>query len=193
MRLWIKDPLAILAEGAERGIVVDGRRNRRMRRPRRSAGNSARRDLRRLAPCRAARARQRPSSFLPDADPRPSRRPRQGPHPVARGDGAGLGPHDAGGAQDRGQDGACRTDAVGLHDRRRPPQSLSARPRGRHRHRGRRGDEARAADDGEPRLNGHFREGRRPPAGLDRPGFGDDPRGQRAGAAALSRPQCQER
>ena len=24
MRLWIKDPLAILASGAERGIVVDG-------------------------------------------------------------------------------------------------------------------------------------------------------------------------
>ena len=24
MRLWIKDPLAILAQGAERGIVVDG-------------------------------------------------------------------------------------------------------------------------------------------------------------------------
>ncbi len=24
-RLWIKDPLAILAEGAERGLVVDGR------------------------------------------------------------------------------------------------------------------------------------------------------------------------
>ena len=24
MRLWIKDPLAILAAGAERGIVVDG-------------------------------------------------------------------------------------------------------------------------------------------------------------------------
>ena len=24
MRLWIKDPLAILAEGAERGIVVEG-------------------------------------------------------------------------------------------------------------------------------------------------------------------------
>src|SRR5207302_1618965 len=26
MRLWLKDPLAILAEGAERGIVVEGSR-----------------------------------------------------------------------------------------------------------------------------------------------------------------------
>jgi 8-oxoguanine deaminase len=26
MRLWLKDPLAILADGAERGIVVDGTR-----------------------------------------------------------------------------------------------------------------------------------------------------------------------
>ena len=26
MRLWIKDPLAILAEGAERGLVVEGSR-----------------------------------------------------------------------------------------------------------------------------------------------------------------------
>ena len=26
MRLWIKDPLAILAEGAERGLVVEGTR-----------------------------------------------------------------------------------------------------------------------------------------------------------------------
>src|SRR5271154_4501526 len=26
MRLWIKDPLAILAEGAERGVVVEGTR-----------------------------------------------------------------------------------------------------------------------------------------------------------------------
>ena len=53
----------------------------------------------------------------------------------------------------------------------------------RDRHRGRGGDEARHAHDGHARIHGHFREGRRPAAGLDRAGFGDDPRGQRAGAA----------
>ena len=89
--------------------------------------------------------------------------------------------------QHRGQDGAGRTDALRLHDRRRPSQSLSARPGERHRHRSRRGDEARPADDGDARLDGHFREGRRPAAGLDRAGFGHDPRGQRARAAAVSR------
>ena len=44
-----------------------------------------------------------------------------------------------------------------------------------------------------PRLDGHFREGRRPAAGLDRPGFGNDPRGQRARAAALSRSETPAR
>ena len=37
------------------------------------------------------------------------------------------------------------------------------------------------------RLDGHFGEGRRPAAGLDRAGFGHDPQGQRARARALSR------
>ena len=44
-----------------------------------------------------------------------------------------------------------------------------------------------AAHDGHARIDGHFREGRRLAARLDRAGFGDDPRGQRAGAAPLSR------
>ena len=45
---------------------------------------SGRRDLRRFAPCRAAGPRQHPSSFLPDADPRPSRGDQQGAVRLAR-------------------------------------------------------------------------------------------------------------
>ena len=71
MRLWIKDPLAILADGAERGVVVEGTRIVELVARGGDAGRAGRRDVRRLAPCRAARPRQRASSFLPDADPRP--------------------------------------------------------------------------------------------------------------------------
>ena len=71
MRLWIKDPLAILAPDAERGIVVDGSRIvecvPRGQTPVATLG----RDLRRLAPRRPARSDQRAPPLLPDADPRP--------------------------------------------------------------------------------------------------------------------------
>ena len=73
MRLWIKDPLAILATGAERGLVVEGTRIVELVAARRRAAGAGRRVVRRLASCRAARPRQHASSFLSDADPRPSR------------------------------------------------------------------------------------------------------------------------
>ena len=62
--------------GAERGLVVEGTRIAERVGARRDAG-AGRRDVRRLAPCRAAGSRQRAPSFLPDADPRPSRRHQQ--------------------------------------------------------------------------------------------------------------------
>ena len=128
MRLWIKDPLAILADGAERGIVVEGTRIVELVARGADAGRAGRRDLRRLAPCRAAGPRQRASSFLPDADARPSRRPSTRSsfpwlvalYPIW----ARLTP-DA--AAPRGPARAGRTDAVGLHDRGRSSLSLSAR------------------------------------------------------------------
>ena len=136
------------------------RRDRRMRRTRPIPRDSPRHDFQRLAPCRAAGADQRSSPLLPDADPRPSRRLRQGAHSLARFDGARLGPHDSRGPAHRDPDGAHRTDAVGLHDRGRSPQSLSPEPYERDRHRGRRSDQAWAAHDGHARIHGHFREGR---------------------------------
>ncbi len=160
-----------------------------MRGARAVADSSSRYDVQRLAPCRPAGAHQRASSLLPDADARPSRRLRQGAHSVARFDGARLGPHDSRRLAHRDPDGARRTDAVRLHDRGRSSQSFSPGPHERDRHRGRGGDEARNAHDGHARIHGHFREGRRPAARLDRAGFGDDPRGQRARAAPLSRRQ----
>ena len=176
--------------GRRRTRRGDRRRpDRRMRRARPIADDSSRHDVQRLAPCRAAGAYQRASSLLPDADARPSRRLRQGAHSLARFDGARLGPHDARGLAHRDPDGARRTDAVRMHDRGRPSQPLSPEPHERDRHRGGRGDEAWAAHDGHARIHGHFREGRGSAAGLDRPGFGDDPRGQRAGAQPLSRRQ----
>ena len=59
--------------GAERGIVVEGAEIVECVGRGAAPATRLRRDLRRFAPCRAAGARQRPSSFLPDADPRPSR------------------------------------------------------------------------------------------------------------------------
>ena len=72
--LWIKDPLAILADGAERGVVVkDGRIVELV-----PAGDDPATpvdgDLRRRPPRRAAGPDQHPPSFLPDADPRRARR-----------------------------------------------------------------------------------------------------------------------
>ena len=124
LRTWIKDPLAILADDAERGIVVEGAQIVECV-SRAAVARAHRRDVQRLAPCRAAGAHQRASSFLPDADARPSRRPRQGAHSLARDDGARLGPHDARGAAPRDPDGAGRAHAFRLHDRGRPSQSLS--------------------------------------------------------------------
>ena len=158
-----------------------------MRRARPIADHSSRYDLQRLAPCRAAGAHQRAPSLLPDPDARPPGGLRQGAHSVARHDGARLGPHDPRGPAPRDPDGARRTDALRLHDRGRSSQSLSPEPQERDRHRGRGGDEAWDPHDGHARIDGHFREGRRLAARLDRAGFGDDPRGQRAGAARLSR------
>ena len=160
MRLWIKDPLAILAADAERGVVVEGERDRRMHRARPIARNSRRTTF------NASRhvvlpglinahhhfyqtlTRAHPAGFGKELIPWLVSMERD------------LGPQDARGATHRDPDGADRTDAVGLHDRGRSSQSLSPEADERNRHRGRRGDEAWHAHDGHARIHGHFREGR---------------------------------
>ena len=190
MRTWIKDPLAILAEAAERGIVVeDGRIAETVARgaePRTPVDA----DLRRLAPCRAARARQHPPSFLPDADPRPPGGDQ--PRAVRLADRAlsDLGAAEAARAAPGGAAGAGRAAAVRLHHRRRPSLSLSRRAGERRRHRGRGGARARHAHDGDARLDEPLAEGRRPAARLRGAGRGHDPRRQRARAEAVPRSQA---
>ena len=67
--IWIKDPLAILADGAERGVVVaDGAIVELVGTGKEP--DDRRRDVRGARPCRHARPDQHPSSFLPDADAR---------------------------------------------------------------------------------------------------------------------------
>ena len=141
-----------------------GRPHRRNGRARRRAANAGRRRLRRLSPCRAARAGQRPSSFLPDADARPSGGDQ--PRTVRLADRAlsDLGAADAARAAACGAAGAGRAAALRLHHRRRPSLSLSRRAGERRRHRSRGSARARHAHDGDARRDEPLAEGRRPAA-----------------------------
>ena len=56
MRIWIKDPLAILAPDAARGLVVEGTRIAELVQAGAAPCVAGRRGVRRLAACRAARA-----------------------------------------------------------------------------------------------------------------------------------------
>ena len=125
MRTWIKDPLAIFADGAERGVVVEETRIAE----RVGAGATPERDrrsLRRHPPRRPARPRQRPSSFLPDAHPRPPRRDQQEAFSLARLALSDLVAAEARPSAPRGAHGADRASPLRLHHRRRPPLPLPA-------------------------------------------------------------------
>ena len=96
------------------------------RRERRDA-RADRRVIRRFAPRRAARAGQRPPSFLPDFDARSSAGDQQAALPLARRALSDLVAPHAGPPAPRGAARADRASDVRLHDRRRPPLSLSGR------------------------------------------------------------------
>ena len=86
MRLWIKDPIAILAEGAERRPRRRGRPDRRA--GRRGAEPAAPVDdqiFDASPPRRPPGPRQHPPPLLPDADARPSGGDQQGAVPLAAG------------------------------------------------------------------------------------------------------------
>ena len=97
MRLWIKDPLAILADGAERGIVVEGGRIAELVPAGREPAHSRGRSLRGGRACGAARPDQHPPPLLPDPDPRAAGGAGQGAVSLAEGALPGLGAADAGG------------------------------------------------------------------------------------------------
>ena len=154
MRLWIKDPIAVLAEGAERRHRRRGRQDRRAGRQGAAGQREGRPHLRRFAPRRHPGPRQHPPPFLPDADPRPSGGDQQGALPLAEGalpdlgaerDARGLPPGDAAGAD--------RAPHVGLHLRLRPPLPLPGGARGRDGHPGRGGGAGRHPHDADPRLD----------------------------------------
>ena len=91
------------------------------------AGRDARADrriIRRLAPCRAAGARQRPSPFLPDADARPPAGDQQDALSLARRALSDLGAPEARSPAARGAARARRASDVGLHDGGRPSLPL---------------------------------------------------------------------
>ena len=187
MRLWIKDPLAILAADAERGVVVDGSRIVECV-PR---GHSP------LEPCPATfdASRHVVLPGLVNAHHHFYQTLTRA-HPA--GFGRDLIPWLV--AMERVWDrmtpdalrlavrmalvelllSGCTTAAD--HHNLFPP-GLGTRPR----HRGRGGEEARDAHDGHARLDGHIRKGRRPAARFDRAGLGHDPRGQRTGPRAVPR------
>ncbi len=126
MRTWIKDPLAIFAEGAERGLVVEDGRIAEVGRQGRRAGGAGRRRFRRLAPRRAARPRQHASPFLPDADARPPGGDQPGAVSLADGALSDLGAAEAAPPAPRRAPRPDRIAAVGLHDGGGPSLSLPA-------------------------------------------------------------------
>ena len=83
MRIWIKDPLAILAPGAERGVVVEGDEIVELVAARRAPAAPVDATFDASRHVVLPGPRQYPSSFLSDADPRPSRRDQQGAVPLA--------------------------------------------------------------------------------------------------------------
>ena len=190
MRTWIKDPLAILAEGAERGIVVEGDRIVELVGAGKTPTSPYGADVQRLAPRRDSRSRQHASSFLPDPDARASGGVEGGPGPVARRALSDLGaaaprPVAAGGSH-----GAGRTAALGLHDGGRSSQPVSARARKRDRHRGRGGARAAAAHDGHARRDEFLGQGWRAAARQRRSGRRDGLSRLRTGLEPVPRSQA---
>ena len=187
MRTWIKDPLAILAEGAERGIVVEGDRiveligaGKTPTSPYGATFNASRHVVipglvnthhhfyQTLTRAHPAGLKARPG---PVARRALSDLGAAAPRPVAAG----------------GSHGAGRTAALGLHDGGRPSQPVSARARKRDRHRGRGGARAAAAHDHHARRDELLGQGRRAAAGQCRPGRRDGLPRLRAGPETVPR------
>ncbi len=186
MRLWVKDPLAVLGEGGEGGVVVEGTRIVEL--VGRGAAPKAPPDevFDAGASCAAARPRQRAPSFLSDAGAGASGRASARSRAVARRALSDLVAHGRARPAARRAGGAGRIAAVRLHDGGRSSQSVPAGPRSRHRHRGRRGPRARRAHDGHARRHELFDEGRRTAAGKRRPSGRRRARGLRARGQGLS-------
>ena len=176
--IWIKDPLAILADGAERGIVVqDGRIVELV--PKGGQPSDCGGVLRGRRPCGPAGADQHPSSFLPDADPGAAGG--DGPRAVSVAAGAlsGMGAADAGSPRPRRHRGDVGAAAVRLHHHDRSSLCLSGRARGRRRYRSRRRQAARRARAADPRLDEPVAARRRLAARQRGAGRGYHPRRQR--------------
>ena len=174
--LWIKDPLAILADGAERGIVVQDGRIVELVGGRPRTARARGQDLRCRRARGAARADQHASSFLSDADPRGAGRARPRIVSVAASALSALGAADAGGGRSCLDARHGRADAVRLHADHGPSLRLSQRRRRRHRHPGRSGEAARLARAADARLDEPLAARRRIAAGQRGAGRRHDPR-----------------
>ena len=172
--IWIKDPLSILADGAERGIVIRGGKIvelvPRGREP--ATANATVYDA--SAHVVLPGLDQHPSSFLPDPDPGAAGGARSRTVSVAAGALSGLGAADAGIAPSRRHRGDVGIAAVGLHHHDRPSLRLPGRARGRRRYRGRCRAAARHPRAADARLDGPVAEGWRPAARQRGAGRGHD-------------------
>ena len=178
--VWIKDPLAILVQGAERGVVVADGRIVELVRAGHSPTNGERFGVRGRRARRAARLDQHASSFLPDFDPcRPSRA-RSRAVSMARSPLPGVGSPYPGRARTRHDGGDGRALALRLHDQHRPPLRFSTRPGACDRHRSGGGETAWHARAVDAWLNEPLAPRRRAAAGQRGAGRGHDPRRQRA-------------
>ena len=197
--IWIKDPLAILAEGAERGVVVRDGAHRRT-----GAGRAARRRPPDAMPFEAGDHVVLPGlinthhHFYQTLTR--ARAGRAGPRAVSLAAGAlpGLGAADAGSARARRHRGDVGIAAVRLHHHDRSSLRVPGGARGRRRYRGRRRQAPRHARAADPRLDEPVAARRRPAAGQRGAGRGYDPRRQRTRGgrsitSAAKTPWCRSR
>ena len=183
MRTWIKDPLAILAEAAEGGIVSRTAASSNWWRGRRAARRSTQRSTPRAHVVLPGLVNAHHHFYQTLARAHPAAMKRElfdwltALYPIwARIDAPRSAPRDA--------DGAGRAAAVGLHYRRRPSQPVSA---GLENAIDIEVEEARAigCDDGDARRDEPLGEERRPAARGGRAGRRNDSRRQRARAEAV--------
>ena len=184
--LWIKDPLSILADGAERGIVVQSGAHRRTGSGGPQSDNAEADNIRCRRARRAARAHQHASSLLPDTHARRSGGARSRIISLAAGALSDLGAIDAGSARSRRDGGDGRVAVVRLHPDHRSSLRFSRRSRRRHRHRSCGGQASRHARAAHARFDEPVAARRRTAARQRRAGRGYHPRRLRTRGEALS-------